>query len=162
MSAVHIDMPRRNPGEVERLASELTELSTRYNFAFWLAGAKMLRGWAQSVSGDSTEGISWIEQGIKDYRAAGALVGLSVWLALKAEALYLMDRTCEALEAIAEAQGLVEKCEVRWWSAELQRLRGVFLIAMGAQETEIEASFHGAISTAKQQKATSLLTRVKG
>jgi hypothetical protein len=32
---------------------------------------------------------------------------------------------------------------------------------MGAQETEIEASFHGAISTAKQQKATSLLTRVK-
>jgi hypothetical protein len=46
----------RNPAEAERLASELIELSTRYNFAFWLAGAKMLRGWACSVSGNTVEG----------------------------------------------------------------------------------------------------------
>jgi hypothetical protein len=62
---------------------------------------------------------------------------------LKAEALYLADRTSEALEAISEAEGLVERFEVRWWSAELHRLRGVFLTAMGAKETEIEASFPG-------------------
>jgi hypothetical protein len=80
---------------------------------------------------------------------------------LKAEALYLGDRTSEALEAISEAEGLVERFEVRWWSAELQRLRGVFLTAMGAKETEIEASFRGAISTAKQQKASSLLARAE-
>ena len=28
----------RNPAEVERLASDLIELSTRHNFAYWLAG----------------------------------------------------------------------------------------------------------------------------
>ena len=28
----------RNPAEVERLASDLIELSTRHNFAHWLAG----------------------------------------------------------------------------------------------------------------------------
>jgi hypothetical protein len=33
----------RNPVEVERLASNLIELSTRYNFAFWLPGANVLR-----------------------------------------------------------------------------------------------------------------------
>jgi serine/threonine protein kinase len=151
----------RNPAEVERLASELIELSTRYNFAFWLAGAKMLRGWARSISGDAIEGVSWIEQGVEDYRGAGALVGLSIWLALKAEALYLADRTSDALEAIREAEGLVERFEVRWWSAELQRLRGVFLTALGAKEMEIETSFRGAISTAKQQRATSLLARAE-
>jgi serine/threonine protein kinase len=151
----------RNPTEVEQLASELVELSTRYNFAFWLAGAKMLRGWARSASGNTAEGISWIERGIEDYRAAGALVGLSIWLALKAEALYLADRTSEALEAITEAQRLVERFEVRWWSAELHRLRGVFLAALGANDAEIEASFRGAIGTAKQQKATSLLARAE-
>jgi tetratricopeptide (TPR) repeat protein len=151
----------RNPAEAERLASDLIELSTRYNFAFWLAGTKMLRGWARSASGDTMEGLSWIEQGIEDYRGAGALVGLSIWLALKAEALYLADRTSEALEAISEAQGLVERFEVRWWSAELQRLRGVFVTAMGAKETEVEAWFRGAISTAKKQKANSLLTRAE-
>src|SRR5208282_2301797 len=34
----------RQPGEVERLASDLTELSTRQTFAFFLAGGDVLRG----------------------------------------------------------------------------------------------------------------------
>lgn len=41
----------RIPAEVERLASDLIELSTRYNFAFWLPGANVLRGWARSATG---------------------------------------------------------------------------------------------------------------
>jgi hypothetical protein len=40
----------RNPAEVERLTSDLIELSTRYNFAFWLPGANVLCGWARSAS----------------------------------------------------------------------------------------------------------------
>jgi hypothetical protein len=76
----------RNPAEVERLASELIELSTRYNFAFWLPGTNVLQGWARSVCGDKAEGISRIEQGIEDYRATGSLVALPMWLALKGEA----------------------------------------------------------------------------
>ena len=46
----------RNPAKVERLASDLIELSTRQNFAYWLAGGEVLRGWARSVSGDTGEG----------------------------------------------------------------------------------------------------------
>ena len=55
----------RNPAEVERLASDLIELSTRQNFAFWLAAGAILRGWARSASGDTAEGIAWIEDGIE-------------------------------------------------------------------------------------------------
>ena len=40
-----------NPAEVARLASDLIELSTRQNFAFWLPGGEILRGWARSASG---------------------------------------------------------------------------------------------------------------
>ena len=47
----------RNPAEVERLASDLIELSTRQNFALWLAGGEVLRGWARSASGDTAEGL---------------------------------------------------------------------------------------------------------
>jgi hypothetical protein len=36
----------RSCAEVERLASNLIELSTLQNFAFWLAGAEIFRGWA--------------------------------------------------------------------------------------------------------------------
>ena len=50
---------RRNPVEVERFASDLIELSTHQNLAFWLPGATVLRGWARSASGFETEGFSW-------------------------------------------------------------------------------------------------------
>jgi tetratricopeptide (TPR) repeat protein len=124
----------RNPAEVEHWASELIELSTRDNFVYWLAIGAIYRGWARSASGETAEGIRWIEQGIKDFRATGAILTLAHWLALKAEALHLAGHTSEALAAIREAEALAERCEERVARAELQRLRGVFLSAMGADE----------------------------
>ena len=59
----------RDPAEVDRLASELIELSTRHNFVYWLTVGTIWRGWARSASGDTAKGISWIEHGIRDYRA---------------------------------------------------------------------------------------------
>src|SRR4029077_5819809 len=82
----------RNPAEVDRVASELIELSTRQHFALWLAAGEVLRGWAWSASGSTAEGISWIEDGIRDYRATGATMSVPYWLALKAETLHLADR----------------------------------------------------------------------
>ena len=89
------------------------------------------------------------------------MLGMPYFLALKAEALHLADRTSEALEAITEAEALVERSEERWWCAELHRLRGVFLAAMGADETQIEASFCEAIRIAKEQKSVSLEKRAE-
>src|SRR5262249_43146648 len=121
----------RNPAEVERWVSDLMELSTRHNFAHYLAMGAVLRGWARSASGDAAEGVSWIEDGIEDLRREGSVMALLSLVALKAEALHLANRTSEALEAIKEAEALVERSEGRWWCAELYRLRGVFLAAMG-------------------------------
>jgi predicted ATPase len=123
-------------------------------------GEAIYRGWARSASGDTAEGIPWIEQGIRDYRATG-VVDLPWFLGLEAEALHQAGRTAEALEAINEAQALAERFENRYWSAELHRLCGVFLAAMGADETEIEASFCAAIRTAKEQKSVSLAKRAE-
>ena len=151
----------RNPSEVERCASDLIELSTRQNFAFWLAMGSVLRGWARSASGETAEGLSWIEDGIKDIRATGSMLWMPYLLALKAETLFIADRTSEALEAIREAEALAEEREERWWCAELHRLHGVLLTTMGADETQVEASFCAAISTAKEQKSISLEKRAE-
>jgi hypothetical protein len=151
----------RNPTEVDRLASDLIELCARYNFAFYLPGANVLRGWARSASGDKIEGISWIEQGVKDYRATGSIAGMPMWLALKAEALYLADRFTEALEAIGEGQAIAERFEVGWWYIQLHWLRGVLLAAIGDEETQIEASFCEAIRIAREQKSVSLQKRAE-
>ncbi len=151
----------RNALEAERLASEVIELSTRHNFRFWLAIGSILLGWARSASGDTGTGISYIEDGIRDYRAPGQTLGMPYFLGLKAEALYFADRTSEALETIVEAEAFAQRSEARSWCAELYRLRGVFLAAIGGDETQIESSFRAAISTARQQKSISLEKRTE-
>jgi hypothetical protein len=82
-------------------------------------------------------------------------------LALQAEAFHLADRTGEALEAVMDAEALLERFENRYWCAELHRLRAVFLATLGADETQIEATFCEAIRIAKEQKSVSLAKRAE-
>jgi predicted ATPase len=145
-----------NLAEVERFATDLIELSTRHNFAFWLASGLIHRGWARSVSGDTAQGIALIDQGIRDFRAIGGGPGLPVSLGRKAEALHLAGRTSDALEAINEAKVLAERLEHCDYCARMHCLRGVFLATMSAEEAQIEASFCEAIRIAKEQKSSSL------
>jgi len=154
-SAANLAVNERNPTEVDRLASEIIELSTRHNFPHWLALGAIYRGWARSASDDAARAIPWIEHGIREYRATGTVLGMPALLAYKAEALHLADRTSEALEVVNEAEALAERFEQRVYCSELHRLRSVFLAAMGADETQIEASLCEAIRIAKEQKSVS-------
>jgi serine/threonine protein kinase/predicted ATPase len=152
---------RHSPAQTERLASEVIELSARHNFAHWLPLANIFRGWARSAAGSPAEGIIWIEDGLRNYRATGSLLTLTCYLGMKAEALYIADRTREALEATKEAQAIGEKTGERFWCAELHRLSGVFLTALGADETQIEASFNEAIRIAREQKSVGAAQRAE-
>ena len=109
MAAGWLGHLKRNPAEVERLASDLIELSTRQNFAPWLRGGAIFRGWARSASSETAEGIAWIEDGIRTIGQPASMLDMPYFLALKAEALYLADRTSEALEAITEAEAADRK-----------------------------------------------------
>ena len=136
-------------------------MSTRQNIATWQPHGRILRGWARCASGDIAEGIAWIEDGIGDYRAAGAIVAVPFFLALKAQAFHLANRTSEALDLINEAEALVERSGALLWCVELHRLRGMFLAATGADAARIEASFCSAIRTAREQKSISLAKRAE-
>ena len=83
------------------------------------------------------------------------------FLALKAEALHLANRTSEALEALNEAEALAERFEQKEVFSRLHWLRGVFLAALGADEAQIEASFREAIRIAKERKSVSLEKRAE-
>ena len=101
-------------------------------------------------------------RGIKGHADNRSDADRPILLALKSEALHVAGRTAEALEAIREGDALVQRFENRYWSAELHRLRGVFLAAISADETRIEASFCEAIKIAKEQKSVSLAKRAEG
>jgi hypothetical protein len=150
----------RHRVDLERCASRLVEVAARQNFVFWLAGGKVLSGWARALAGDTAEGISWINEGIQDLRAIGA-IQIAGWLLLKAEALHLAERNSEALEIIEQAHAVIEIYGEHWPLAELHRLRALLLAATGGNNTNIEGSFRAAISTAKQQKSVSLQKRAE-
>ena len=107
------------------------------------------------------QGFCGSKTDFKHWRATGSANGVPFWLALKAQALYLADRTSGALEAIKEAEAVAQRIEERNSSAELHRLQGVFLAPIGTDETQIEASFCAAIRTAIKQKSVSLEKRAE-
>jgi serine/threonine protein kinase/tetratricopeptide (TPR) repeat protein len=160
-SAASLGHSERNPAEVERCASDLIELATPHRLAHWRAVGAIYYGWARSASGDTAGGIAWIEDGIRRWRATGAMLVMPVWLMLNAEALHFAGHSREALEAIKKAEALIERSDEREWCAELYRLRGVFLAAIGADEVQIEDSYCEAIRIAREQKAISLENRAE-
>ena len=71
-----------------------------------------------------------------------------------------MGQTAEGLEALAEALATLAKSGVRWWEAELHRLRGELLLQHAvAQPEEAEACFQQALAVARRQQAKSLELR---
>jgi hypothetical protein len=80
------------------------------------------------------------------------MLRMPYYLALKAASLHLADRVSEALEAISEAEALVERFEERRCCAELHRLRGVFLVAMGAEEAQSWRSNSAPVALTFQSK----------
>ena len=150
-----------NFSEVESSASELVELSTRCNFATTMTLGSAHLAWARAVSGDVPKGLSRIEEAIQDYRERGSLLGVPYLLVLKAEILHLANRTSEALKAIDEAEAISNRSEIRSWSSELHRLRGVFLASMHADENQVKDSLAKAINIAREQKSISLQKRAE-
>jgi predicted ATPase/class 3 adenylate cyclase len=123
-----------------------------------LAGAMPLRGWALTVSGHGEEGITRIRLAV--HRATRATRDRTYHLALLAEASAQVGQTAEGLEAVTEALTTLGKTGVRWWEAELYRLRGELLLQHAvAQPEEAEACFQQALDIARRQQAKSLELR---
>ena len=82
------------------------------------------------------------------------------YLALLAEAAAQVGQPTAGLEALAEALTILAKSTVRWWEAELYRLRGELLLQRSvAQPGEAEACFQQSLAVARRQQAKSLELR---
>jgi predicted ATPase len=67
-----------------------------------------------------------------------------------------MGQITNGLEALAEALATVAKSRVRWWEAELYRLRGELLLRQTvAQPEEAEVCFQQALAVARGEQAKS-------
>jgi class 3 adenylate cyclase/predicted ATPase len=146
-------------GEVGR-AREIAEadlvLTTEEMIPFFRSHAVILRGWALVQQGQGEEGIAQLREGLAAYRATGAELECSHWLALLAEAYGYTDQPVEALRLIAEALDHVVQTGVVYYEAELHRLDGELRLRLDTpDEQRAETGFHRALEIARQQQAKS-------
>jgi predicted ATPase len=146
-------------GNVE-LAREVAEtdltLTTEEVIRFFHSHAVILRGWALVEQGQCEEGIAQLLEGLAAYRALGAELECSHWLALLAEAYRDTGRPAEGLRLIAEALDHVAQTGVVYYEAELHRLEGELRLQLDTgDEQRAETSFRHALEIARKQQAKS-------
>jgi predicted ATPase len=152
-------LKRREWQAGQKQGEAMISLATEHGFPFWIVVGNILRGCALANQGQVEEGIVLMRQGVDDWRAIGAEVTRSYFLALLADAYGKARQVEEGLTLVTEAQAAVEKTKDAHWAAELHRLKGELLIIQDVNEAEIEQQFHKAIDIARHQRAKSLELR---
>jgi predicted ATPase len=145
---------RREANIVQELAETAITVSTEHGFPFRAAFGSMLLGWAMAERGAGQAGIARIEEGIATFQATGARLHSSVWLGLLAEAYGKIGQIEEGLTVVAKALSAVDDTGEHFYEAELQRLKGAFLLQRSSDnQREAEICFQHAMTIAQNQGA---------
>jgi predicted ATPase len=150
----------RDVPAVHAHAEATVALSTEQGFPQWAVQGTILRRWALAMQGQGEEEIAQVRQGIAAYRATGAAVFVPYFYTWLADISAHLGHVEDGLQALAEAQALVEQHEERWWEAEIARLRGVLLLKHPVTpQEEAETWLRQALDVARRQEAKSLELR---
>jgi predicted ATPase len=141
-------------------AEATISLTKEQGFPYWMVFSSILRGWALAHQGQTKEGIEQIHQGLRAYRATGAVLCQPYFLALLAEAHGIMGQPEAGLMVLTEALTLTDITGERWSEPELYRLKGELLLQQSSDnQAEAESCFRHALDLARNQQAKSLELR---
>ncbi len=147
---------RREATVSQAQAAATMTLSTEQGFATWLARGRVLHGWALAMQGEGEAGIADIRQGLAADLGAGARSFQPYSLGLLAEAMGAGGSPEAGLDALTEALAVMDDTEVRFFGAELHRIKGSLLLQQAIPDEALaEVCFHNAIDVARQQQAKS-------
>ena len=80
---------------------EAVELCSRHGFAYYLAMANVLTGWAGAAEGDVAAGLAQLREGLDGMRRLGAEIRLPYYFALLAETFGRAGQVGEALASLS-------------------------------------------------------------
>ena len=145
----------RHDDEVLHQARDLIALAGEQGFALWLAGGRILGGWAHAQTGQPAAGITQMRRGLADYLATRARYYAPYFRALLAEAYGpARNATARRLQLLKVALTQAERTGEGWFEAELHRLTGEVLLAgPDRNPTAAEACFRSAMALAGRQHA---------
>jgi class 3 adenylate cyclase/tetratricopeptide (TPR) repeat protein len=137
---------------MQTYTEELFALANDRGLPLHLGWATVYRGASLAALGREQDGVALISEGLTGIRATGAVTGTPNLLMILAEAYARLGRPAEGLNCLAETAQIIEKTEERSSEAEMYRLRGDLLNAIGDRSAS-ERSYHQAIALAKLQSA---------
>jgi predicted ATPase len=141
-------------------AETLITLCMEQVVPYWLAGGRVLQGWALAAHGQVEAGIARMHQGLAAWQVTGAEIILPYHLSLLAETHGRRDQAAEGLSVLTRALSLAERHEERWWEAELHRLTGNLCLKQAVPDvSQAETCFQQALAVARRQQAKSLELR---
>jgi predicted ATPase len=145
---------RGEPGLAGERAAAAVALATEHGLPAWAADGIVLQGWALAAEGEVVAGVAGLRRGLAAERASGVLLFQPSFLGLLADTCIRAGEATEALAVLAEALAIADRIEVRWFEAELHRLKGEALLRTTAADVAAaEASFRKAIDVAREQDA---------
>jgi class 3 adenylate cyclase/predicted ATPase len=151
---------RRDVPAVREYAEAAVALATEQGFPLWAALGTSVRGWALALQGQGEAGRGQVHQGIAAFRATGAAVFIPYLCTVLADVSAHLGHPEDGLQALVEADTLVEQHEERWWEAEIARLRGLLLLKqIKTSQAEAETWLQRALDVARRQEAKSLELR---
>ncbi|MCC6765257.1 MAG: AAA family ATPase [Deltaproteobacteria bacterium] len=154
----------RDAAVVRKLEDVRLAYSQRHDFDLFLMLGEIYRGWLLAEDGRGDEGAELILHGLAVYQAVGAELGRPTFLGIFADVCNRLGRRDEARTAITAAFELGERTGLRYWDAELHRLRGTIALAdaNGGDDNgpgAAERCFREALAIAERQQARLLALR---
>jgi predicted ATPase len=151
---------RREAVATHSHAEALMTLADEHGFVLRGEQGRILRGWALAMLGRPDEGVAQIRQAFAVYPNLGPGLYRSYYLSLLVEAYGQATQPEAGLSVLAEALTLVTTTGVRWWEAELHRLKGALLLQLPNPDvSQAEACFQQALDMACSQQAKSIELR---
>jgi predicted ATPase len=147
---------RRETTLTQERAEALLALCHEQGFALYRTMGSILGGWALAEQGQAAEGVAQMHEGLTTRRTIGATGTDAHYLAMLAEGYRQSGQLEAGLTVLAEALAAVDQSGVRFYEAELYRLKGELLLAQagtGHQVQEAEACFRQALAVARRQQA---------
>ena len=129
-------------------------LANELGFPFRLAEGKIVRGWALTAVGETCAGLAELHEGIRSWRATGAELSRTWWLAYLAEAYERTGEPESGLAAVGEALAMAGDTGEHLFDAELHRLQGGLLLQLreSTAADQAQACFGQALAVARRQQ----------
>jgi predicted ATPase len=158
---------RREAQRTQECAEASMALTREYQFAFRLAEALPLLGWALAMQGQGEAGLGQLHQGLDAGQATGAGLLRPYHFALLAEAYAQVGQPEVGLRVLAEGLTLSHRSGEHRSDAELYRLLGELWLQTGIATPELggglppspAACFRQALHVARHQQAKALELR---